>query len=199
MFLKIKKKYSQKQDFRSLADENLIFLFKDSRDNKYIGELFERYTHLIFGVCMKYLQDSEKSKDATMDIFENLHLKLIKHNVLNFKSWIHTVTKNHCLMLLRKNKKEVHLIDPILENNHYEFMEIEDIFHPQENNKELKVKKLNTGIKRLKEEQRTCIELLYLQNKSYKEVSEITGYEMKKVKSYIQNGKRNLKIYLEDS
>jgi len=147
---------------------------------------------------MKYLKNEENSKDAVMQIFEDLHFKLLDHKVNNFKSWIYSVAKNHCLMILRKEKGESRVKENIYEKVRLEIMESMDFYHPN-NSTDIndKIPKLHKGIEQLKSEQRTCIQLLYLQNKTYKEVAEITGYSLKKVKSYIQNGKRNLKIYLE--
>ncbi|OQX72343.1 MAG: hypothetical protein B6D61_13925 [Bacteroidetes bacterium 4484_249] len=164
MFLKIKRKYRSNYNIKSFSDEELLIAYKKSNDNKLFGELFERYTHLVFGVCMKYLKNEDNSKDAVMQIFEKLIEDLKTQDILNFKS----------------------------------VMESADVMHQYEKEGlNEKIPELNKAIKFLNEEQRNCIELLYLQNKSYKEVSQITGYSMKKVKSYIQNGKRNLKNYLE--
>ncbi len=197
MFLKFKS--NKENDIHSFSDEELINSYKKSKDNKFIGELFERYTHLVFGVCMKYLKNEEDSKDAVMEIFEDFHYKLSNHDISNFKSWIYSVSKNHCLMILRKKKSEERMKEGVYENSQQDFMESLDLFHPiNKENLNDKIPRLKKGIELLKAEQKKCIELLYLQNKSYKEVAEITGYSMKKVKSYIQNGKRNLKIYLEE-
>jgi RNA polymerase sigma-70 factor (ECF subfamily) len=176
------------------SDLELVSLFKESGDNSYIGELFKRYAHLIFGVCMKYLKDEEDSKDAVMQIFEKLPEDLKKHEITNFKGWLHSVAKNHCLMELRsktaKQEKDIQL------KVEYEtFMEYDEELHL---NKEQELVNLEEAIKELKEEQKICIELFYLHEKSYQEVVAITGYEMNKVKSCIQNGKRNLKILMTD-
>lgn len=198
MFLKRKVGFNTKNDYKSFSDADLISSYKQLKDTKFIGELFERYTHLVFGVCLKYLKNEEDSKDAVMQIFEDLYQKLSDHEVSNFKSWIYSVAKNHCLMILRKGKSEARIKENIYADIRNEIMESADFFHPYNNggiNDE--IPKLQRGIEQLKIEQRTCIELLYLQDKSYQEVSNITGYSMKKVKSYIQNGKRNLKIFLE--
>ena len=76
--------------------------------------------------------------------------------------------------------------------------ETEENFEPHE--KEVKEKlltNLELALTHLKEEQRTCIELFFLQEKKYEEVAELTGFSAKQVKSYIQNGKRNLAIYMK--
>ena len=196
MFLKRSNKKSKK--FRETPDEELILMFKKSGDSYYIGELFERYTHLVFGLCMKYLKNEDDSKDAVMQIFESLNFKLKEHKIENFKSWLYSVAKNHCLMHLRKEKSSAKMKDQVYQKLHSEIMELQLDGHPinsAENDDNIPV--MMKGLETLKKEQRTCLELLYLQNKSYREVADITGYSMKKVKSHIQNGKRNLKIYME--
>jgi RNA polymerase sigma factor (sigma-70 family) len=190
LFLYYKK---HKKEISELADNELIVMYKKNSDTKYIGELYERYTHLIYGVCLKYLKNRDESKDAVMQIFENLFVDLKKHDIDSFKTWIYSVAKNYCLMTLRKGKTEAKMKDAIKDNEEF-FMESSDNLH--HNNKELIYENLERGIEKLKYEQQECIKLMYLQDKSYKEVAQITGYSLKEVKSNIQNGKRNLKNYL---
>jgi len=199
MFLKFNSKSKTGQKLKDFTDEELIEAYKKQQDNKIIGELFERYTHLIFGVCMKYLKNEEKSKDAVMIVFEELSGKMLRFEISNFKSWLYSVAKNHCLMHLRKETSELkHKVD-IYKDFQQDIMESDNWLHHKDDENNGKItEKLHKGITQLKAEQRVCIEMLYLQNKSYREVADITGYDLKKVKSYIQNGKRNLKIYLEN-
>jgi RNA polymerase sigma factor (sigma-70 family) len=198
MFLKLKFRSNKKNDLKSFSDEDLIRCFKKNHNNGYLSELFERYTHLVFGVCMKYLRDEEESEDAVMVIFENLMTSLHKQEVANFKSWIYSVSKNHCLMNLRKSRASEKSQSGYMENVRQEIMESEDVFHLNNGLEiEEKIPMLQLAIAKLNEEQRKCIELIYLQDKSYQEVAVITGYSLKQIKSYIQNGKRNLKNYLE--
>ena len=197
MFLKVKRKTKSNLDLKSLSDEELIHHFKTSFDNSIISELFERYTHLLFGVCMKYLKNQEDSKDAVMQVFEQLFEKLKTQNIQNFKSWIYTVAKNHCLMKIRHDQTILKHREVVYSKMQEEIMEFTETNHPyKEEELNSPIPKLKKGIEQLNVSQRRCIELLYLQDKSYKEVADITGYSMKQVKSYIQNGKRNLKIYL---
>lgn len=199
MFLKIKRKLKPELDIKSFSDEELIAQYKDTSDNIIFSELFDRYTHLIFGVCMKYLKNEEESKDAVMQVFEQLFTKLKTQEIQSFKSWIYTVAKNFCLMKIRHEQSLRKHKDEFTANLQQEFMESTEFFHHldiEELND--RIPKLKKGIEQLKSDQRRCIDLLYLQDKSYKEVADITGYSMKQVKSYIQNGKRNLKIILEN-
>ncbi|WP_110053253.1 RNA polymerase sigma factor [Chitinophaga sp. S165] len=175
-------------------DATLILEFKRSGQLDYLAALYQRYMNLVYGVCLRYF-DEEASKDAVMQIFEELISKLKQHEVQNFKSWLHVLTRNYCLMKLRsmKNKegREISMEGlPIMEN---------DSFGHHENgvSMETHLQGMEKCLETLPEEQKRSVDLFYLKEKSYREVADITGYEMKKVKSYIQNGKRNLKICME--
>lgn len=196
MFLSFRKK--DKEEIKRLSDESLIAAFIKTGKDKYFSEIFSRYTHLVFGVCLKYLRNEEDAKDAVMQIFENLIVSLNDRKIKNFKSWIYMVAKNHCLMKLRKEKTVSNKKEDYKKSVLAEIMELPvEEHHIIRGNNEDVIGKLEKAIKNLKTEQRICIEILYLQNKSYAEVSEMTGYTVKQVKSYVQNGKRNLKNYLE--
>lgn len=177
-------------------DEVLITLYKESGDLTYLGDLYERYMHLVFGVCLKYLRDKEESKDMTMQIFEKLGIELKKQEVRNFKSWLHVLTKNECLMLIRtakyKSSKEAFEINEevAMENSYI-------LHHNGEEGLEKNIQALEKAIQILPSEQKACVKLFYIEQKCYKEITEMTGYDLNKVKSYIQNGKRNLKIHLQ--
>ncbi|QEC65568.1 sigma-70 family RNA polymerase sigma factor [Mucilaginibacter ginsenosidivorans] len=175
----------------STDDEALLESYRQSGDLSVLGALFERYMPLLYGVCLKYLKDEEAAKDAVMGIFEELIIKVKQHDIKQFRSWVYVLGRNYCLMQLRSGKKmeEVSLD---------EVMEFTPFLHPEENNnKEEILNALERCMKKLTEGQRHSVQLFYLEEKSYKEVVEATGYSMNDVKSYIQNGKRNLKICLE--
>ncbi|MFN0050389.1 MAG: RNA polymerase sigma factor [Cytophagales bacterium] len=175
----------------AFTDGELLKKYAQTSENQYFSELFKRYTHLVYGVCMKYLKDSDKSKDAVMVLFEKLLEELKTREIDNFSHWIHIVAKNHCLMQLRKNSIET----SFPENFEAQFMENEFELHPIVDTKQ-NVELLEKSIGNLALEQRNCIELFYLQEKTYQEVAQSTGYSLNQVKSYIQNGKRNLYLYM---
>jgi len=178
------------------SDYQLIEEYKLNKTPELIGELFKRYTQFVFLISMKYLKNEEESKDAVMQIFEKLFIDLKKHEVLNFKAWLHTVTKNHCLLKIRSNKSTLKKQE-ILKKDSDVVMENEPVLHLNlENAKEQLLNELEKAMPDLNTEQRICVDLFYLQEKTYSEISESTGFSLNQVKSYIQNGKRNLKIKL---
>ncbi len=177
-----------------LADKELIDAFKETGDASYVSTLYQRYMDLVFGVCLKYLKDAEKSKDAVMDIYEELNKKLKIHEVDNFKGWLHVLARNHCLMQLRspRNLKTTEFNTEIMQSGQITHLENEAL------EKEENFRKLEECMEQLTIEQQESIKLFYLEKKCYNEIATITGYEWNKVRSYIQNGKRNLKICIEE-
>lgn len=187
--MKFIKQTAEKQQ---VEDAELIVRYKSTGNLETLGMLYNRYMHLVFGVCINYFKDEELSKDAVMQIFEELIPKLMVHEVQNFKSWLHVLTRNHCLMALRKAGRQnvVSIEGTFVENTEFVHLDID-------NTKETQLTLMEKCMDTLPEEQRKSVDLFYLQEKCYKEVADITGYDMLKVKSYIQNGKRNLKICIE--
>jgi RNA polymerase sigma factor (sigma-70 family) len=180
------------KSFASLPDEALLNEFKKNSDQQMLVHLYMRYTDLVYGVCMKYLKDSEAAKDAVMNIYQELLTKLQTHQVDNFKSWLYVVVKNHCLMQLRREKKmvTVEFTSTVMQSE--DFSHLDSVLE-----KENELKKLESCIEKLPDEQKQSIRLFYLDNKCYNEIAGTTGYEWNKVRSLIQNGRRNLKICME--
>ncbi len=174
------------------SDKELVDAYRQAGDLQLLATLYQRYMELVYGVCLKYLEDAEPAKDAVMQVFEELVDKLKKHEVDNFKSWLYTLAKNHCLMQLRsqKNKKTV-AISP-------ELMQRGEEWHLNGAlQKEATYIKLEQCLQTLNGEQEQTVRLFYLQQKCYNEIVEQTGLDWKKVRSLIQNGRRNLKICME--
>lgn len=174
------------------TDSELVLAYKSSGDLGILGELFQRYMELVYGVCLKYLKQPENAQDSVISIFEELVVKLQKHEVDNFKSWLYTLAKNHCLMRLRSEKKQpfVNIDVGLMQSG-------ENVHLNGELEKEENFKKLDYCLGQLQEEQRTAVELFYMHGKCYNEIAETTGIEWNKVRSYIQNGRRNLKICMD--
>jgi RNA polymerase sigma-70 factor, ECF subfamily len=187
-----------KKELLSLTDEQLVARYASSHDNEIIGILYERYTHLLFTVCYKYLGNDADAEDTVMLVFEKLFVHLKKSEVNNFKSWIYTITKNECLMHLRHRKSGERIIEDNLKKLDSEIMESVELNHLlSAGDGEHRIRYLETAINTLSSEQKQCIELFYLNEKSYREVEQITGFTYNEVKSHIQNGKRNLKQMME--
>ena len=174
------------------TDADLITTYKGSGDLNVLAELYRRYMDMAYAVSLKYLKDGEASKDAVMEVFEELVEKLRKHEVENFKSWLYTLVKHHCLMKLRTLSRNKSVI---LDENGMQFSD--DLHQEDVNEKEWQLQQMSDCIGKLAAEQKITIELFYLQQKCYNEIVQITGLEWNKVRSLIQNGRRNLKICMD--
>ncbi|MGN6402150.1 MAG: RNA polymerase sigma factor [Flavisolibacter sp.] len=173
-------------------DAYLVAEYKQNNDPNVLGELFQRYIDLVYGVCLKYLKQPENAQDSTIAIFEELGPKLLKHEVDHFKGWLYTLTKNHCLMRLRSEKKQGTVKFDVELVQSEETPHLNGVLEREEN-----FKQLEYCMGQLVTDQRRLIELFYLEGKCYNEIATITGMEWNKVRSYIQNGRRNLKLCIE--
>jgi RNA polymerase sigma-70 factor (ECF subfamily) len=172
-------------------DADLVKQYKSGGDINVLGELYGRYMELVYGVCLKYFKEPEEAKDAVINIFEELVTKLKKYDVSNFKSWLYQLTKNYCLMKLRSRKSKPVIVD-------IDIMHLEENNHPDNvTKKEEQLNGMENCIEQLPAEQKRAIELFYLQEKCYKEIADLTQTDINKVRSFIQNGRRNLKICME--
>lgn len=181
---------NQRRKYQQLSDSELIGLYITDRCVYTLPVLYERYGHLVMGSCLKYLKQTENAEDVTMRIFGELGAKLLKHEITYFKSWLYQVTRNECLQFLRKHQPGA-------------FTEINELSTPitpeMDDSPDLegRLQLLEQGIKELKDEQRSCVELFYLQQQSYQQISDALQLPLNSVKSAIQNGKRNLKLWME--
>ena len=178
-------------------DVQLLEEFSSTGNLQALGDLYSRYMHLVYGVCLKYLQDREESKDAVMQIFEKLVREVPGQKIENFRNWLHIVTRNYCLMQLRSRKSFAERQNEWLLDQG-SFMENGNELHPIDDDKREMEKSLADCIAKLKEEQRNCIVQFYYEDKCYNEIARNLGMDEKKVKSHLQNGKRNLKLCIEE-
>jgi RNA polymerase sigma-70 factor (ECF subfamily) len=179
------------------TDEELINEFRSTGSLEVLGELYSSYMHLVYGVCLKYLKERDESKDAVMQIFEKIITEIPKQKIENFRGWLFVVTRNFCLMQLRSAKSRQERFSEWA-NDNTAFMETGTTLHPIDEDGAGMEEDLTDCIKRLKDEQRECIRLFYFENKCYNEIAENLKIDEKKVKSHLQNGKRNLKLCLEE-
>ena len=181
--------------YSHISDNELLQYYHADKDNKWLGILLQRYTLLLFGVCMKYLKNEEEARDAVQQIFLKALTEIPKYRIDYFKSWLYTIARNHCLMKLRdKHKQMLEIHDNLIiaedepENGR--------LFHIL---KDQQFTMMKEALDQLTEEQKNCISLFYLEKKTYQQIADKTGFNYMQVKSYIQNGKRNLKILLQKS
>ena len=176
-----------------ISDQQLLNNFYSDHNNEWLGILLQRYTLLLLGVCMKYLKDEDEAKDSVQQIFLKVIQELQKYKVDYFKSWLYMVAKNYCLMRLRdRNGKQITEI-----NDRLPIAPGEETDKAAQAKTDYTIELMQDALKELNPEQKQCVTLFYLEKKSYQQVSEETGYNLLQVKSYIQNGKRNLKLLIE--
>lgn len=178
------------EHYDHMTDNELLEKFYSDKDTRWLGIVLQRYTYLLLGVCMKYLKNEELAKDAVQQIFLKAITELGKYKVAYIKSWLYMIAKNHCLMKLRDKQ----IFIPVESKPD---LAVPETDHAERTEKEATLNILEKALEELNEEQKTCVTLFYLQKRSYQEIVDLTGFSLLQVKSYIQNGKRNLKILVE--
>lgn len=181
-----------KKNPKEYTDEELLERYRSTRDSELFGVLYNRYIPLVYGVCLKYLQNEDRSKDAVMEVFENLLPRVAEYDIKVFRTWLYSVVKNHCFLILKKDKREV-MVDfdlNIMDSDIVSTLTDEELDSNRED-------ALNYCLAKLSDFQRVSINKFFYENLSYADIVEVTGYDLKSVKSYIQNGKRNLKQCIE--
>jgi RNA polymerase sigma-70 factor, ECF subfamily len=190
--LRISHSRKREQDDHVLLDE-----YRRSGELEVLGELYSRYMHLVYGLCIKYLQNRDDAEDAVMQIFEKLITEIDRHEIQNFKSWLYVLSKNFCLMQIRSDKSKERKMD-LWEKDQKDSVEFYPELHPIDEEGMNEHSALAECIEKLKAEQKDCVQLFYYQNWSYRQIAEILHIDEKKVKSHLQNAKRNMKICLEE-
>lgn len=180
--------FSIRKNIESWSDEDILKAWKKSPKNIYWATLYQRYAELSYGVCLKYFKDKSLAEDALMEVFEGLPQKVSRSSIEVFRPWLYVVLKNHCLMQLRKKQLALTSLE-----THHDYQEgtVDDV------SKENLLAGMEACMLTLNKEQRLCVKKFYLERKSYDEIHKETGFDLKKVKSFIQNGKRNLKNCME--
>ena len=182
----------KKDPYHHITDQELLDRWYSDHNNEWLGTLLQRYTLLLFGVCMKYIKQEDEARDCVQQIFVKVITELAKYRVEYFKSWIYTIARNHCLMKLRDQRgRAAELSESMLaawddepgNNSHQQ--------------KEQLLEWMGDALEELGKEQKLCVTLFYLDKKSYQEIASNTGFTLMQVKSHIQNGKRNLKLLME--
>lgn len=185
----------KKKEYNS--DEELLKHYKQTGNKEIFADLFKKHVSVVYGSCLFYLQDKDEAQDATMQLFEKLMLDVNNREIENFKGWLSFVVRNHCISIIRKNKSQTKNI-----KSYYEFE-----YEAPNSNTEEKINSVSDDVllenmklclPKLKENQRICVELFYLKNKSYQDIANETSFTLNEIKSYIQNGKRNLKLLVEE-
>jgi RNA polymerase sigma factor (sigma-70 family) len=182
-----------KSNISQWSDTDVLSGYRSDGAPHWIGEIYRRYSHLVYGVCFKYLRDKHKSQDATIAIFEKLMADLRVHEVATLQQWLYTVTRNHCMQIFRMESREASKLGEIPsetdQTREEEWMAMQM--------REEGLRALERAIEQLNTPQRTCVKMFYLERKSYKQISSTTGYTEGEVKSYLQNGRRNLKQMMQ--
>ncbi|MCB0637390.1 MAG: RNA polymerase sigma factor, partial [Lewinella sp.] len=190
------------QDLSGLSDEELLAAARGRRRERFCDEIFRRYHVEVYGLCLYLLREASLSQDLTLQIFAKAFTELSGAEVSQLRPWLLALTRNTCLNHLKQAKKrqqarqdwqartgEQNML--YAENRALETFSL--LQEPGDDDR------LHALLATLPAEQRRCLELFYWEGLSYREIAARTGFAEKQVKSYLQNGKRQLRQRWEAS
>ena len=190
-----------------LSDQELLARYRAHGDVADLGRLYDRYLPEAFAVCRRYLAPpDEDAQDAAMQLFERLVKVLRTHAPDNFAAWLHTTARNHCLMQLRARKRAGPSAGPLIlsfpdaadvESAAARHLPDEAAAAEEAADAEQRLQTVEAALNQLPPAQRRCLELFYLEKKSYREIAAETGLDLNLVRSHLQNGKRMLRRQLD--
>jgi RNA polymerase sigma-70 factor (ECF subfamily) len=178
----------------NLTDEELVRQYLDTGNEEAIGLLYHKYYPTVVYVCNKYLENKHDSEDAAMEVFTNLPELLKKFEIKQFRKWLYSIVRNECRMVLRKKKSSSITIQESVEWP--EFVEKTEAVHPVDKRKE-RLQWITEAMTTLEGEVRICVALFYAEDKTYIEISEITGWEIRHIKNCLQTARRQIKNFIE--
>ena len=148
--------------------------------------LLEEHKGIIIKICNAYCQAKDDKEDLSQEIVYNLWKAFANYTPDHkFSTWLYRVALNVAISYYRKEKRSLQYT-PYDENL--------IVFSEEGYNKELEgnLLLLQQFIFELKEIDKSIM-LLYLDDKSYHEIAEITGISETNVATKINRIKRNLK------
>ena len=191
--------FNRSKNIDQLSDEELIRLYQDREDEEYVGELYNRHSDKIYVVARNMVNDRDAAQDIVMSVFEKVLKNLLTTDVQSFSNWVFIIAKNECNQYLRSSSNNAKRMTEWGENQRNTFENVENDGLERLLNEEQDYQTRNrvqSAIEQLKEEQKICVVLFYYEGKSYRDIAYDTGYSENEVKSYLQNGKKNLEKLL---
>jgi len=174
-------------------DNANIECYLESRDVRYLGNLYEEHKEIVFLHCLRMVGNEVDAQDLASETFIKAFGNIDKFKTgLPFSPWLRRIAGNLCIDFLRKKSRYSH--QPLKENMRIESQEQDEKNDPCAINTE----DIMAAMRMLKPAQRRCFCLFYVHELSYKEIAALTGYPPGKVRSYIQNGRKNFKRFMEN-
>ncbi|WP_026631738.1 RNA polymerase sigma factor [Dyadobacter alkalitolerans] len=180
----------------NVTDEELVKLFLESGENRYFEKLYDRYVLKVFKKCLSLTRDASKAEDITHDVFLKLVFKMNTFKKgAKFSTWLYTVTYNHCMDLMRSNRKKV-IIVHAEDADCIEHIDLDSAFTTEE----VDTKILKQALDQLPAEEKALLYMKYMDDRSIRHIATMSQITESAVKMRLLRSREKLRIiYLEIS
>ncbi len=151
--------------------------------------LLNKYKNMVFTLALNILRNREDAEELTQDAFVKAFnaLSSFKGESL-FSTWLYRIVINASINKKKLNNVKLLVDEKELADDGYHFMNA--LLNQQEKNERKKI--VQSAIALLKENERLCITLFYLNELSLFEINELTGISIPNIKILLHRGRKNL-------
>ncbi len=169
------------------SDAELVESYRATGDNRHFEALYRSVRRRVFGLCLRILRNADNAQDATHEAFVRAYQDFPTLQGTNFSAWVSSIAANLCLNRIRDETRRARLLEHGFPREDGRNAETAAIAAEQAGIAREVLRSLNP-------EQRKVLALRYVDEFSYQEIENITGYGAGQVRSYLQNGRRNFRI-----
>ncbi len=177
----------------------LLQKYKESKEVIYIGEIYSRYIHLVYGVCLAEINSRQKAQIAVMNIYDKLIAKESLPEEKDFKLWLYVVTLNYCRALkgeLTEKDKQFEIIDDLMWKAEVEYHYNLTTFNTESYTFALN-KILKSNENELTNTQKSYLHYFYKQKKSYSEIATIENTTTEKVMQLLKTTRKQINSLIQ--
>ena len=178
-----------------VEDADLIQGFLNGRERDF-DALVIRYKDMIFNLCLNITEDYDEAVDCSQEVFIKMYKNLHKFGFRSsLSTWLYSIALNTCRNRLSLSYRKRRVSMDGFENLHPAGDDADPQFLYERSEGERAVRK---AVSMLPEEERILIVMRDLDERSYEEISEITGIKTGTIKSRISRGRHRLRGLLQE-
>jgi len=175
---------------KAKKDYLLVLRALNEKDQRAYTELMGRYKDSVYFMLLKMVNNSDDAEDLTIETFSKAFKRLDQYTPqFAFSTWLFKIASNHSIDFIRKKRIRAISIDQGYSNEDGESYVIpvkEESLDPEESmQKDERVQRMRDVVEKLKPRYKRLVELRYLEEKSYEEISEILELPLGTVKAQL--------------
>jgi len=180
------KKSNSNSAYTNYTDTELVKEIVDRKDALLFGELYDRYSQLVYNKCLGFSKSEKEAEDLTQDIFLMLFVKLGSFKgTSKFSTWLYSFSYNFCVNYVNRNKERK------IKDNSVNFETREEVPVEVTDNLllQMQVDKLKKALELIAPEDKSLLLLKYQDGASIKELEDVLDIKSSAIKMRLKRAK----------